>query len=106
MEIDSKQKHPISIKLDASGMGYVKIGNFIVPHTRTVEFTGKAGELPKINVEILCIDGVEIEATAEFLAQFVDPREDCHIRVSGDGERERKAAESIFRKLPIQGSEK
>lgn len=72
-EINDKKAHPIKIKLDAFGHGAIWVGDVQLPNTRLVTFRGAAGELSTIDVEILCLDGIEIEATVQVLARFVDP---------------------------------
>jgi hypothetical protein len=63
----SEETYPIKISA-IGGMALkgttVHIGDFMVPHVRTVTFTHTAGELPMVEIHLWARDGLEIESDA------------------------------------------
>jgi hypothetical protein len=75
-EIEGKPLNTVRIKLDCNGLGGVWIGDYKVPFTRDVRLIeGRVGQVPVIELEVMCIDGIEIEADAQVTVNLVKPME-------------------------------
>jgi hypothetical protein len=51
----------IKVKLNAIGCGTVTVGDIELPNVMGVRFDGPAGDVQSVWVQLLCVDGAEVE---------------------------------------------